>query len=340
MSDNHFKKIISRILFNGHKESRVNKATRVVLTLLLISGVKAGAVLAVDLRLMTGDEQGTYNQIGREIAHETKKVGLNLQVLPSAGSWANIIALFNSDTEFAIFQMDAYMKAGRNLYQNTALDIRDEIKVVMPLYHEEIHVIKAKERPLDFATEENFVVGCGPENSGSCLSADVIAEFYGKKFTYVHNSYEQALADLKAGELDLVVITAGKPHRLLTEQTGLDLVTLPRTKKAAEVYLYTTISQEDYHWLDHSVETYGVRSVLATMIQEQEGLANDLVGAVHFTILINEDRLKETGHPKWNEVFFRAYSEKSSHAAVINSLGSFNMIKSYGYNGRNLAIGD
>ena len=313
---------------------------RAALAIFLIAGLLAGQALAVDLRLMSGDERGTYYQIGREIARETDKVGLNLQVLPSAGSWANIIALFNNDTEFAIFQMDAYIKAGRNLYRNTALDIRDEIKVVMPLYHEEIHVIKTRERALDFATEETFVVGCGPENSGSCLSAEVIAEYYGKQFSYVHSSYEQAIAALKAGKLDLVVITAGKPYKLLSEQTGLDLVSLPRTKKAAEFYLYTTIGQADYPWLDRPVETYGVRSVLATMIQEQEGLANDLVGTVHFTILINEDKLKQQGHPKWHEVFFRAYNEKTTHSAVINSLGAYNVIRSYGYNARSLAIED
>ena len=322
------------------KESRVKKAIQVVLTSLLISGFAAGSGFAVDLRLMTGDEQGTYYEIGREIAHETDKVGINLQVMPSAGSWENIIALFNNDTEFAIFQLDAYIKAARNLYQNTTLDIRDEIKVVMPLYHEEIHVIKAKERPLDFNTEEKFVVGCGLENSGSCLSADVIAEFYGKQFKYVHSSYEEALSDLKTGALDLVVITAGKPLKLLSEQTGLDLIPLPRTKKAAEFYLYSTINAQDYPWLDHPVETYGVRSVLATMIQEQEGLANDLVGTVHFTILINEDRLKKAGHPKWKEVFFRAYNETTTHSAVLNSLGAYNAIRSYGYSGRTLAIGD
>jgi TRAP transporter TAXI family solute receptor len=313
---------------------------RVALVIFLTAGLLAGQALAVDLRLMSGDEKGTYYQISQEIARETDKVGLNLQVLPSAGSWANIIALFNSDTEFAIFQLDAYAKAGRNLYHNTNLDIRDEIKVVMPLFYEEIHIIKAKKRDVDFATGKKFVVGCGPEDSGSCLSADVIADFYGKEFTYVHTSYEQALADLKAGELDLVVITAGKPLKLLSEQTGLDLISLPRTSKAAEFYLYTTIDQADYPWLDRPVETYGVRSVLATMIQEQEGLANDLVGAVHFTILVNEDKLKQQGHPKWQEVFFRAYNEKTSHAAVINSLGAYNVIRSYGYNARTLAIED
>ena len=313
---------------------------RATLTILLMAGLFAGQALGVELRLMSGNEQGTYYQIGREIARETDKVGLNLKVLPSAGSWANIVALFNNDAEFAIFQMDAYIKAARNFYQNTSLDIRDEIKVVMPLYHEEIHVIRSKQSNLDFATGENFVVGCGPQESGSCLSADVIAQFYDKQFSYVHSSYEQALADLKKGELDLVVITAGKPLKLLTEQTGLDLVALPRTRKAAEFYLYTSLNQADYPWLDRPVETYGVRSVLATMIQEQEGLANDLVGAVHFTVLINEEQLKKNGHPKWQEVFFRAFNEKTSHFGVLNSLGAYNVIRSYGYNARSLAIDD
>jgi TRAP transporter TAXI family solute receptor len=294
-------------------------------------------VPAIELRLMTGDPQGTYYQIGREIARETDKVGLSLQVLPSEGSWANIVGLFNNDTEFAIFQLDAFLRAARNFYRNTATNIHDEIKVVMPLYHEEIHVIKAKGSPVDFASRDKFVVGCGLENSGSCISADVIAEFYGKDFTYVHESYEQDLADLKAGKLDLVIITAGKPHRLLSEQSGLDLVELPQTSKAAEVYLYTTIAPGDYPWLDHPVATYGVRSVLATMIQEQEGLADDLVGTVHFTILINEERLKKNGHPKWKEVLFKAYNEKITHEAVRNSLGACNVIRNYGYNCRDLA---
>lgn len=315
-----------------------------LVVLLLLSGISTGLMtshaLAIDLRLMTGDEQGTYYQIGREISEQTGKVGINLQVLPSDGSWANIIALFNNDTEFAIFQIDAYLKAARNFYGNTAKNIHEEIKVVMPLYHEEIHILKAKERALNFAGEEAFIVGCGPINSGSCLSAGVIAEFYGKTFTYVNGSYEQALLDLKAGRLDLVIFTAGKPIKMLEGQTGLDLVSLPRTRKAAELYLYSTITPEDYPWLNQPVETYGVRSVLATMIQEQEGLANDLVGAVHFTIQINEDYLKKNGHPKWGEVQFRGFNEKIGHKSVINSLAVCEVMKKYGYDCGALARND
>src|SRR6056300_410488 len=74
---------------------------------------------AVELRLMTGPETGTYYQIGQEASLVTDPSGVHLQVLPSKGSWENIVALFNSDTEFAIFQIDAFSRAAENLYRNT-----------------------------------------------------------------------------------------------------------------------------------------------------------------------------------------------------------------------------
>lgn len=299
----------------------------------LLTGTPA---FAIELRLMTGDERGTYYQIGQEIAAQTEKVGISLNVLPSDGSWANLTALLNGDTELAIFQLDAFLRAARNFYQNTSRDISEEIKAVMTLYHDEIHVIKAKDRPLDFAGQTGFVVGCGPVNSGSCISADVIGGFYGKQFSYRNDSYDRSLADLKAGKLDLVVITGGKPLKLLADQEGLDLVSLPRTEKSAEVYLNTSITPDDYAWLDHPVETFGVRSALATMIQEQDGLANDIVGTVHFTILVNEARLKAHGHPKWKDVLFSGYNERVMHQAVRNSLAACNVLKNYGYSCQDL----
>lgn len=310
----------------------------ILLSMLLILGLTSPAD-AVNLRLMTGPESGTYYRIGQEIAAATAPVGLHLKVIPSAGSWENIVALFNSDTEFAIFQLDAFLKAAKNLYQNRAIDIHDEIKVVMPLYNEEIHVIAAKDRKLDFAIDQQFRVGCGAENSGSCLSAGVIADFYGKRFELVYADYEQTLDKLRAGQLDLVVITAGKPHGLLVDQEGLKLVDLPRTPKAVDLYVRTRITPADYPWLAAPVETYAVRSVLATMIQEQEGLANDLVGTVHFALQVNEEQLKQHGHPKWRDVFFSGYIENAGHIGALQSLGVCNFLKRYGYRCSELVTG-
>lgn len=295
-------------------------------------------VMGINLRLMTGSPSGTYYQIGKEISSKTENIGIHLEVLPSQGSWQNIVALFNSDAEFAIVQIDAFMKAGKNLYQNVAENIHDEIKVVMPLYHEEIHVIKSRMGEIDFANQKTFSVGCGEQNSGSCLSADVIADFYGKEFLYDYSSYEEALEKLLNGSLDLVIITAGKPFKLLVDQTGIDLVSLPQTKKAVEMYLYTTVTNDDYAWLNEPRNTYSVRSVLATMIQEQAGLANNIIGSVHFTILVNELALQKEGHPKWKDVLFKGYTEGITHKGVINSIGACNVIQDFGYNCNDLAL--
>jgi TRAP-type uncharacterized transport system substrate-binding protein len=291
---------------------------------------------AVELRLMTGPETGTYYQIGKEASLVTDRSGVHLQVLPSQGSWENIVALFNSDTEFAIFQIDTFAKAAKNLYRNTGISINKDIHVVMPLYAEEIHVIKSKEKALNFAKQQSFVVGCGPENSGSCLSASVIEEIYGKQFKYVHEDYETALANLKAGSIDLVIVTAGKPSPLLVKQTGLDLVSMPRFNKATDFYSWTSLGPEDYSWLKREVDVYSVRSVLATMIQEEDGLANDLVSSVHYSLLVNEDKLKGKGHPKWNDVQFTGYIKGFSHAGAQRSLGVCNAIKGFGYRCRDM----
>jgi len=299
---------------------------------ILLLGIGVSSAQAIDLRLMTGPEQGSYYQIGQEISMVTDRTGVHLQVLPSQGSWENIVALFNGDTEFAIFQIDTFMKAAKNLYRNTSTNINDEIHVVMPLYREEVHVIKARDRDLDFANQKSFVVGCGQENSGSCLSAAVIEELYGKQFKYVQESQESALVNLKAGLIDLVIITAGKPYPLLVTESGLELVSLPQVSKATDFYSWTSLGPKDYPWIKGDVDTYAVRSVLATMIHEEVGLANDMVGSVHLSLQSNASELKKNGHPKWNDVQFAGYIRGLSHSGAAQSLSACNTIKSFGYN--------
>ncbi len=304
---------------------------RIFMTMLLF-GCCVSSAQAIDLRLMTGPKQGAYYQIGQETSKVTDRTGVHLQVLPSQGSWENIVALFNSDTEFAIFQIDAFMKAAKNLYRNTSTNINDDIHVVMPLYREEVHVIKARDTNLDFASQKSFVVGCGAENSGSCISAAVIEELYGKQFNYVQESYENALVNLKAGSIDLVIITAGKPYPLLVGQRGLELVSLPQVSKATDFYSWTSLGAKDYSWIKGEVDTYAVRSVLATMIHEEDGLANDMVGSVHLSLQVNASELKRNGHPKWNDVQFAGYIRGLSHTGAALSLSACNTINGFGYN--------
>ena len=311
---------------------------KLFLTIVLF-GFWISSAQAVTLRLMTGPETGTYYQVGQETSRATDPSGVHLEVLPSQGSWQNIVALFNSDTEFALFQIDAFARAAQNLYRNAGVNINEDIHVVMPLFSEEVHVVKARDRQLNFADQKNFTVACGQENSGSCLTAAVIEDIYDKRFSYNHADYATALDELREGNLDLVIITAGKPYPLLADQPGLDLVNLPRFNNATDFYSWTSIGPQDYSWLKRDVDVYAVRSVLATMIHEEEGLANDLVGSVHYSLLVNEDELKTAGHPKWKDVQFSGYIKGFSHAGALRSLGICDAIKNFGYDCDNMVSG-
>ena len=74
------------------------------------------------------------------------------------------------------------------------------------------------------------------------------------------------------------------------------------------------------------------------MIQEQSGLANNIIGSVHFSILVNEQALQKEGHPKWKDVLFKGYTEGITHKGVINSIGACNVIQDFGYNCNDLAL--
>jgi hypothetical protein len=75
------------------------------------------------------------------------------------------------------------------------------------------------------------------------------------------------------------------------------------------------------------------------MIQEEEGLANDLVSSVHYSLLGNKDELKKTGHPKWNDVQFTGYIKDFSHAGALRSLGVCKAITDFGYSCSDMVSG-
>lgn len=95
-----------------------------------------------DFKIVTASERGTYIQIGRDVASLiAAPVGIDLQVLPSAGSAENVRRLrYEPGVRLAIVQSDVYQAfldlAGEG--NREAGDMIRPLRVIMPLYNEEI----------------------------------------------------------------------------------------------------------------------------------------------------------------------------------------------------------
>src|SRR5919198_1882192 len=174
--------------------------------------------LAADLGIITGSEKGTYYQFGLNLQALGKANGLNLSVYPSKGSVENINAVYQRPgVQVGIVQSDVLAFVARVQTDPTLQRIAKKIKMVFPLYNEEIHLV-ARNGVASFDDLAGKRVAIGREGSGTYLTARLlfkVSEVTAAEMVAIDT--DEALAELKAGRIDAMFFVAGYPVRLLTE---------------------------------------------------------------------------------------------------------------------------
>src|SRR6185436_4895774 len=100
------------------------------------------AVAAADYKIVTANEKGTYFAIGADLAKfVAPDAQINLEVLPTAGSAANIKHLrYDAGVKLAIVQADVYQafldRSSKG--DKEAGNIIGPLRVILPLYNTEI----------------------------------------------------------------------------------------------------------------------------------------------------------------------------------------------------------
>ena len=134
-----------------------------------------GAAANTPYKIVTASERGTYIQIGRDLAKFiAPQAQIALDPLPSAGSSENIHRLRNEEgVKLALVQSDVYQafinqgKAG----DASANGIIRPLRVVMPLYNEEVYFIVRSDSPMNFVHElQDSRINVGPLRSGPARS--------------------------------------------------------------------------------------------------------------------------------------------------------------------------
>ena len=97
---------------------------------------------AADIGVITGSDKGTYYQFGLNLQALGKPNGVTVTVHNSKGSVENIYAVYQRPgVQVGIVQSDVLAFVAKVQSDPTLQRIAKKIKMVFPLYNEEIHIL-------------------------------------------------------------------------------------------------------------------------------------------------------------------------------------------------------
>ena len=284
----------------------MRKWAMMVLWVLFLITTLAEASLAVELGIITGREKGTYYQFGLNLKELVKQHGYQLNVFPSNGSVENINAVFKRPgTQLGIVQSDVLAFVIRVQSNPVLKTIAKKVKMVFPLYNEEVHLV-ARKGIVDFDDLVDRKVAIGEEGSGTYLTAKLLFEVsdVAPRETFSIGT-DEALARLKEGTIDAMFYVAGYPVKLfsenVSEQDGLDVIPISN-KSIMEFYPKTEVPADTYKWKKEAVQTVAVKAVL--IAYDFKTVYCQELGKFARIVVDNLNWLKENGHPKWKSVDF------------------------------------
>jgi uncharacterized protein len=267
-------------------------------------------VNAATVGIISGGIAGTYVRIASDLADAFDR-GYELRVVPviGKGSVRNIEdLLLLKGIDIAIVQSDVL-----DFYKRTNLypGIEHKIAYITKLYNEEVHLLARSE----LASVDDLRgrrVNFGTEGSGTFMTAGIIFDELAIEVEPTTFPEPEALAKLRAGDIDALVFVGGQPLALLTQieaGSGLKLLPIPADRVHA-AYLPATLTAASYPKLlaaDQSVPTLAVGAVMAAYDWPTDSPRGAKVERFVDHFFAEFERLKQAPyHAKWQEVDIRA----------------------------------
>jgi TRAP transporter TAXI family solute receptor len=286
------------------REGDMNKRLLGFIIVIFMVIIMVNVGLSQEMGIITGGKKGTYYQFGLNLAQLAKPSGIKLSVYNSKGSVENIYAVYRRPrTQLGIVQADVLAFVAKVQTDPVLKRIAKKIKMVFPLYNEEIHLLGRREIT-DFDDLADRRVAIGKEGSGTYLTARLlfeVADVAPREMVAIGT--DDALAQLKEGKIDAMFYVAGLPVKLFRESVKLEdeLALIPiMNKSILEFYPGTDIPANTYTWQNESVSTVAVKAVLVSFNFRRNNC--DYVGRLARILHDNLDWLRENGHPKWKFV--------------------------------------
>ncbi|WP_299506367.1 TAXI family TRAP transporter solute-binding subunit [uncultured Roseobacter sp.] len=275
------------------------------------------------LTITAGSQNGTYYRFAQEIAEMLP--GVRFEIVTSEGSVQNLRRLIGYEGQaeqqffqLALVQADVLDQLRSRAAGNGVLEsIVDRIKVVMPLYGEEIHIYAERNRELNTIEDiitQDVIVNAGGEKSGTNLTARWLFEQLGYADAtqdWTNFSTEAGLPAMGAG-YDILFDVSGAPSSTGSSiQESQELKLIPITEYGTLLdsqespYRTAVLTPKQYPWLTRDVPTLAVSALLVTFDYDENNPYCDLIERLTRAIadgLAARQDPTTNSHPKWREV--------------------------------------
>jgi TRAP transporter TAXI family solute receptor len=284
----------------------------------IVSGFEGGSyyTMAKEMQKWTKKKYGVvqYDVISDTLGNE-KRVPTGdtlefMEVKDSDGSYYNFLKIHKIDVDVTFLQYDVLLyedlKDLKRRFKKT-----EDIRILLPLGTEEIHLITTKDGGIEsFKDLKKKRVGIGSTLQGTNITAKFIKEKLGKAAAWeeVEIPYDKAYRLLFNGSIDAFFFVGAAPIASLSDmpksmKDKLKLISLPQNDDLKDAYgEMVEITNKDYSWVEGTIKTYAVRTVLVTSILGQTPEKEEELKKL--LIAIKENKDKDGIHPNWKNVKF------------------------------------
>jgi TRAP transporter TAXI family solute receptor len=265
--------------------------------------------------IMAGSAEGTDLTIVQDIAAVLDN-GEHLRVVPMVGKGPSQNlkdVLFMRGVDMGITQANVLKHFAKTGELGPNLEKR--VAYIAKLFNEEMHVL-ARAEVSDIRALDGKTVNMGPEGNGAEITARAVFSALGITVREAHLDQADAVAKLKAGDIDAMVVVAGKPAPILAHidaSSGLKFLSVPYAKGLEDNYYPATLTQADYPQLISDgtrVDTVAVCAVLVSFNWDKDSPRTRKLDRFVNGFFSNFDAfLTPPRHPKWQQVNFAATLE-------------------------------
>lgn len=274
----------------------MKRTSRLLFGLALLALSVSSFANPTTVKLLTASETGTYHQMGKNIQDLLLPAGINVTLMPSLGSFTNVLILAaNPDIHLSFAQVDVL----------SSPLTKGKLKILLPLYKEEVHLL-ATDNIKQLTDLQGKKVSLGVGGSGTFSATTLLLDLLKIQVDKVNLQEKQALAALRKGEIQAMFLVIGYPAKFLTEQVTTEdkLHLIPIKVKDDKLFVSSVIPAQTYGWQKEAIETVAITSALVTHTYSADDPRCELVGRVAKEIYTKLDVLKKDGHDKWDSITF------------------------------------